>query len=1320
MAYTPVKKRGVAQNESSYTQVRNRTESIPYSEMFPATQMVQRATFNNRLKEENKTPREKSLDVLRSRDMSSDSISQAKDKRSPLRKLIQAIPKSEGFEEHIFDPVARVAKFIFPTIEDSMKEAVEEDPTRTMAEIQARATELQVQAGFVGTEQDMQLDPTAGVGSIAKLPGRLITRAVEARTAKEATEVLSELGVKKSDSLIQSIIGAGNKADAEGILLNATQKKPAYTPVSTRNKDAADDIVLENLMQKSAIDFEDTDTAVRFDILKTKAKRTNLSPEEMAEARGIIESVDGKLPVNRDGVSDIQRKQANPPKKKGIIQTAKDNLRNPAMRKGGYAGRVPEEMQRSRIVNNQSESLPKSSTNRVIKINEEVDTIRQSLRSTAATVDEIGNLETKLSIIEDSLPDVQLLKQIGGKQLANGDTLSQVQATAMKKVEANPIAKDMSLTEANSVLSNQKAHNNKTVTAAREVKRANLDSVVTEAGFRNMEEADDSIRAFDSSREEITELKGELKAAKSERALANKVKEITRLATGERRSYVKYLRNQFMLNEGDIKKAAKGGDYRTMSDGKFSDFIKELEQAAVEKADTRQAKAELMDIRNRLSLQKEDNYRRTQGFPPISQMTGDQMRDYVTALEQFQEGDVFLTARQLETVDRTNLEGVKTMREARERLLKEIQKTPGNEKLTLEDVSNIQVSAFDNLRYDTALAEKNPFYNFIVNKTQTEMLNGEANFLQVQKKVNELAKAANKSRSRGLTGTVRQALIPKNDEIVKYLEAPVVDKPAFASQLTKEELDYASYIEQYYTGAYEHLVKIKELYGSRFVDQYFTHTRRDFLEAWSDDGVIKATREWWGSHKEDQMIANIIDQDTGNILPKSKFFQYSLQRTGNLEPSKNVTRVFLQYAQTFERKRMFDKIIPEIDIYTQSLTPTKLTDKGLEIDRSIKTFVNKYLNNKKGRRENFGGIIKQSGPADIAIRMGNTLVSLIDLGLSLGPSVAASVGEQVMTYQALGKIGYTKAWKRRLWDTGIKRMSDKNANSIIKEAEPFIGRNIWTELAEPSQGIMDRGLKTVFGGFAQSTVEANKLFLLGKISKDELASGKLSSQRLANLRIEAGRWRDLGSDVKSIVGSTSVGAMSTKYKGWAIPIARTNIANVSSIAKRLKDGDFKALTSQEAAETYRAIEMSTLLFLMGSYVLSEEDDETFIGKLKARAYMESMTLMGGTDPTLFLSTPRLYSFLQQLGDNLKSLVTLEEYQQDSRWGDKGDNKGAAGLQRQFTPAAFKQFGTAGSSAPASSSSGGSVDFGFGDLSGDSGSGEVDFGFGDMDFGLGDN
>ena len=597
------------------------------------------------------------------------------------------------------------------------------------------------------------------------------------------------------------------------------------------------------------------------------------------------------------------------------------------------------------------------------------------------------------------------------------------------------------------------------------------------------------------------------------------------------------------------------------------------------------------------------------------------------------------------------------------------------------------------------------------------MIVGEANFLKVQNKVNELARKANKSRKRGITGTVRQAIIPKHQEIVDYLEASTPgDKALLATQMTPEELEYANYLRQYYSEAYDHLVKIKELYGSRYVDAYFTHTRRQFLEAWSDDGIVKAMREWYTSHKEDLFIANIIDQDTGQILPKSKFFQYTLQRQGGIEPSKNVTNVFLQYAKIFERKRVFDEIIPEVDIYTQSLTPTQLTPKGLEVDRKLKTFINEYLNNKKGRRVNFGGLIKQSGPADILIRMGNTMVSLLDLGLKLGPSIASTVGEQVMTYQALGKIKYTKAWKRRLWDTGIKRMGNKNANQILKEAEPFIGRNLWTELAEPDQGIMDKALKVVFGAFSQSTVEANKLFLLGSLTKAELKSGKLSAERLARLRLEAGRWRDMGRDVKSIVGSTSIGTMSTKYKGWAIPIFRTNINNIVKLVKGIKGGQFKeTFTSREAAETYRAIEMTTALLFVGSYIMSEEKDETFIGQLKARIYMESMTLLGASDPTLFLSAPRLVSFMTELVGNLKELVMLETYQQSSQWGDVGDLKGAAGLERQLTPGFIKQFKTAKPSSAGSTGGASEIDFGFGDMSGLSDIGEIDFGFGDMSF-----
>jgi len=736
-----------------------------------------------------------------------------------------------------------------------------------------------------------------------------------------------------------------------------------------------------------------------------------------------------------------------------------------------------------------------------------------------------------------------------------------------------------------------------------------------------------------------------------------------------RRNRVRTLQERYGLSDTDMKKVS-GKDVRLMKNFEFKKYIDAAEQRAVELADTRQKKNELMTVIRNKDFRKLENYRRAAGLPAIKDMTPDQMQDYMQTLEQFEQGDEFLPKRTLEVIDRTNLEGVKTVREARKRLAEEFSKTLGRE-VTEDDLTNINVSALDALRFDTALAEKSPFYGFIVEKTHEHILEGEATFLEVQDKVQELAKASNKSRKRGVT----ERLIPQNKEIVEYLEADPEEKQAYADELTEEELDYANYIEKYYSNAYEHLLSQKELYGSRFADQYFTHVRKTFLEKWKDDSLISAVRDVWQSHKEDQVIANIIDQDTGNILPKSKFFQYTIQRSGNIEPSQNVTRVFLQYARMFERKRMLDQLIPEVTTYTQILEPKDLTKNGLEMDRRLKTFVNKYLNNKKGRKETFGGIIKQNGPADMALRAGNTLVSLMDLGFNVGASTAASVGEQVMTYQALGKIKYAKAWKRRLWDTGLKRLKNKNAKKILKQAEPFIGRNIWTELAEVDKGIGERFMQGMFGAFSQSSVEANKIFLLGNLTKEELQAGKVSPQRMARLKLEAGRWRDMGKDVQSVVGSTSIGAATTKYKGWAIPIARTTIKDLTDLGNKLQARDFKgAVTGREIQELYRAIEMSAILLVVGSAIRGEEDDDSFLGKLKARIYQESMTFLGGIDPTLFLSTPRLFSFTQKLASNLKTLVALEEYEKDTKWGREGELKGLRGIQRQFTPAVIRQFG----------------------------------------------
>jgi hypothetical protein len=227
------------------------------------------------------------------------------------------------------------------------------------------------------------------------------------------------------------------------------------------------------------------------------------------------------------------------------------------------------------------------------------------------------------------------------------------------------------------------------------------------------------------------------------------------------------------------------------------------------------------------------------------------------------------------------------------------------------------------------------------------------------------------------------------------------------------------------------------------------------------------------------------------------------------------------------------------------------------MDRTMKEFVNNYINNKRGRRFNFGGIIKQNGPADILLRAGNTMVSFGDLGLNFLAGSASMVGEQVANFVALGNKGTFLGFKRRLWDTGMKRLVDPKATQILKESEAFIGRNIWTELAEVDKPIFEKGMQTMFGLFSQSSVEANKIFLLGSLTKEELKAGKISAQRMADLRLEAGRWRDMGDSVKSIVGSTSPGAAWTKYKGWALPIMRTSVKNISDISSMLKKGDFK-------------------------------------------------------------------------------------------------------------------------------------------------------------------
>lgn len=782
----------------------------------------------------------------------------------------------------------------------------------------------------------------------------------------------------------------------------------------------------------------------------------------------------------------------------------------------------------------------------------------------------------------------------------------------------------------------------------------------------------------------------------------------------DRRQRIAAIKWVHSLSDGEMTKAMSFAkkqmkdapdDPRFMTTEEFGQYLDNMVAFARDAEEKRMERGIVKAIIEQKELKNTENLREVMELPTLTEMSLAELKRYEGVLNKFQDGDEFLSKRTLEVIDRTALKGARTTRQVQEFLAKEIKRTLGRD-VEPGDLQNLTAGASDYLRWDTALAESKPFYGFMVHRAQKHMMDGETNFLRIQNRIEELAKKAKVSRIKankqkikaikrelktttdpavrktlkkrmkglGWRANAKQKLVPTYTRIIKYLESRGEEKEMFWKTLTKEEQEYASFIRNYYNSAYNYLSYINEIHGSRYIDAYFTHIRKGFLEKWSDDGFVAAIKNMWDAQKEDMAIANIIDSDTGKILPKSKFFQYTMARTGEGETSQNLTRVFLQYSKLLERKKMLDKMVPELDVYTNSLTPKELTPRGLEMDRTMKEFVNNWLNNKRGRRFNYGGIIKQNGPADIALRSGNALVSVMDLGLNFMAGTAALVGENVANFVALGNRGTLRGFKRRIWDTGMMRIVDPKASAILKQAEPFIGRNIWTELAEVDKPIIEKGMQTLFGLFGQSSVEANKIYLLGSITKEELKAGKLSAQRMADMKLDAGRWRDMGSNMKSIVGATSAGSAWTKYKTWAIPIMRTSIKDLTTVAGNLKKGEFKtAVTSKETREIMRAVEATTAALILGSVLLSEDDDGGALSKLEKRVRQEALTILGGVDPTVFFATPRLYSWMQQLAGNLKQIVMLEEYKTDSKFGDKGDLKGVGGLKQQFTPGFIRQF-----------------------------------------------
>ncbi len=751
-------------------------------------------------------------------------------------------------------------------------------------------------------------------------------------------------------------------------------------------------------------------------------------------------------------------------------------------------------------------------------------------------------------------------------------------------------------------------------------------------------------------KKELTKLEKVEKIRKEKESFAQRIrdaydKRVAKIKSAKdildnRRQFIKAVQKQFGLSDNDLRAITKR-DIRLMDNLEFKTHLDNIRIKAEQLAERRQA----FNVLNKQIKEKDLNVeplRMALKLPPIGQMTTTQLIDFDKTLEPYQKGDVFLSKRKLETIEQTDLAGIKTYREAREIFNKKYG----------TDLNAISATEFDRLTGNAGLSEGNPFYKVMIQEFYQKLLTRESEYLDIEKRINEVA-------SKFKTGILGK-IIPQQSNIVKWFEA--VDKSTV--ELTADEQEAVRIMQSEWIKARDYLIEQEALKKGISSDNYYTHVRRTFLEALKEDGLITAVKEIFQQQEQDQQVFEILDQDTGQVLPLQKFFQFALSRSGKLKPSANVVGAFLTYMKTFKKKQAIDESFPLIMTYADAFTPSETTQQGVLLNGSLKKFAKEWLNNQKGRRITL--VMKQGGKGEFLLNTIKRGIMLLDLGFNLTVNAATQIGEQAVQFQLLGNKAYVIAKARAVTPKGRR---------ITEKYRSLIGKNPWKQLIEPARKIGDRANLALFAIFQDANVRRTRNALLGMMTKEEFEAETLTPERLAEIRLAISRYGMI-EGAGSVIGATPEAKVFTMYKNWALPIIGSTYRNARYLSNYIKSkGELNQVEAKRAlVEIGRMVEIASFVTIIASMVGMDDDDDSLLGKLKKRAYQESTTILQALSPTTLFTTPRLLTFLDDLSKNLVSIMKLEAYE-STKFGEykAGDLKGIRALKRQLTPRAIRQF-----------------------------------------------
>ena len=714
----------------------------------------------------------------------------------------------------------------------------------------------------------------------------------------------------------------------------------------------------------------------------------------------------------------------------------------------------------------------------------------------------------------------------------------------------------------------------------------------------------------------------------------------------------------------------------------------------------RQARIALQSTINEKELVKWENARKALKMPStFEKMTVDQMNTLNKYLEDFETGDVFLGPRTIQTLKNTDLSGIATRREAVEKIVEQLNRArdlEGKPHVSVADVKNIQPSELWNFMAADSLQRQNPLFEAMIHDMYKADIGSGMAVIEANENINDLFKAARSSRKRGVVNR----LVPMDRQIFRWLEANDADKLDLAKDMTGEELKAAQWIQADYAKMRDQLLRGEVL--KRGMKNYVTHIRRGFLEAWreggesvagmvdnSKSGFFKrfgsgfkaAGKELFDKYKQDEAVMNILDSRTGKVLPLNKFFQFSMKRSGQLVPSKNVARAYMSYKKTFERKRALDSIMPKYQAIIDAITPMKETQGGLVYDDRLNTFFKEFMNTQKGRVAN-RAFLTPGGLPDWAVRSVSSLLRMLYLGFALPVGLTSQAGAQSVVFKGLGTIKYQR---------GVRRAATKKGRKIAKKYNALVGEKALQPMFDAASTLGERADTLAYGLFANAGRNANVAYMLGEMTKDEFAKGIISPDRLAFIKRDIAKQLPVsGIGSKSIMGATALGGVFKQFKGWALPQISTTLSQINSLAKRKVP-----LNSVEGREILRTVVLSSAI-VIGSYEFMQSHksrkDRNFAEEIAYKGARDSLSALGSLDPTVYTSEPAAFAFIGKLAIALKQIVLAEKTA-------SGDWKALNTLASALTPSMVRQFSSADDKStssvmddiPASSSSGSGLD-----------------------------